>query len=193
MIEKQTTTSTSTMVYDSESRLKVLDGTNFVYDYAGRLLKAISPNGDILQYITMSYEVKIVASSQQQFCTSYIVYGYRQASYTTIIDNKLGDNHWKETDSDFNITKEVLEKTSNADQIYYFHSDHLGSTVAASDNTGNIIAQYEYDAFGKVTITGQDVARYKYSGKELFGNLYYFGARFYDPEVMLYQQLLKMY
>lgn len=186
MTKKQTTTSTSTMAYDSESRLAVLDGTKFVYDYAGRLLKATSPNGDVLQYITTSYEVKTSANSQQQFCTSYIVYGYRQASYTTIIDNKLGDTHWKEKDSDLNTTKEVSEKASNADQIYYYHSDHLGSTVAASDNTGNLIAQYKYDAFGKVTITGQDVARYKYSGKELFGNLYYFGARFYDPEVKSY-------
>ncbi|KIM40887.1 hypothetical protein M413DRAFT_11184 [Hebeloma cylindrosporum] len=180
IIKKQTATSTSTMIYDSESRLVVLDDTKFIYDYAGRLLKVTSPNGDVLQYINIMYEVKIPANSQQQICTSYIVYGSRQASYTAILDQKLGNNNWKEKDTNLYSTKEVSEKK---EQIYYFHSDHLGSTVAVSDLTGKIIARYEYDAFGKVAITGQDVARYKYSGKELFGNLYYFGARFYDPEV----------
>ncbi|KAG5219433.1 hypothetical protein IMY05_C4904000500 [Salix suchowensis] len=55
---------------------------------------------------------------------------------------------------------------------------------AVSDESGDIITQYDYDPYGQVRIIkGADVSRYKFSGKEKFGDLYYFGARFYDPEV----------
>ena len=35
---------------------------------------------------------------------------------------------------------------------YYYHFDGLGSVVALSDVTGNIVERYSYDVFGAVTI-----------------------------------------
>jgi len=67
--------------------------------------------------------------------------------------------------------------------VYYYHTDHLGSVIAVSGNGGSIDTTYSYDAFGKATVQGPDVSRYKYSDKEMFEDLYYFGARFYDPDV----------
>lgn len=62
--------------------------------------------------------------------------------------------------------------------------------IAASDVNGAVVTQYTYDAFGKATADGPDVARYKFSGKERFSDLYYFGARFYDPDVSLASQFV---
>ncbi|KAJ7125821.1 hypothetical protein C8R43DRAFT_1212234 [Mycena crocata] len=65
----------------------------------------------------------------------------------------------------------------------YYHTDHLGSTIGVSDESGSLVTQYKYDTFGVVSIEGEDLSRYKFSGKELIGDIYYFGARFYDPAI----------
>ncbi|KAJ8515295.1 hypothetical protein ONZ45_g7271 [Pleurotus djamor] len=144
------------MDYNSENRLVRLDGTTFAYDYNGRLVKATLPNGTTRIYPTISYEVELLAGGARTQ-TSYIIQGHRRASLTS---------------------------TGSSSEARYFHTDHLGSTVAVSNSSGTIISQYEYDPHGRVRlIRGNDLARYKYSGKELFGDLYYFGARFYDPEL----------
>ena len=33
---------------------------------------------------------------------------------------------------------------------YYYHYDGLGSVVALSNSTGNVVERYEYDVFGSV-------------------------------------------
>ncbi|KAF9492312.1 hypothetical protein BDN71DRAFT_1509556 [Pleurotus eryngii] len=147
---------TRVMKYDSEGRLSEVDGSTFVYDFSSRLIKATLPNGDVTIYPTQSYEVDI-PSCGEAVHTSYIVQGYRRAALTS---------------------------SSESFTVNYFHTDHLGSITAVSDESGDIITQYDYDPYGQVRIIkGADVSRYKFSGKEKFGDLYYFGARFYDPEI----------
>ena len=156
-------TPTSTMKYDSMDRLVELDGTVFVYDYSGRLIKTVSPSSDVTIYPTQTYEFSI--SPEATTHTAYLFHGYRCASLT------------------------VAEGESYMGTVHYFHTDHLGSTIGASDENGELITQYQYDSFGKVTVQGPDVARYKFSGKEQFRSVYYFGARFYDPDVSQLQYL----
>ncbi|KAE9393736.1 hypothetical protein BT96DRAFT_978801 [Gymnopus androsaceus JB14] len=146
---------TRTTKYDSGGRLIQVDDTHMVYDVGGRLLKCTRGSGDITIYPSQTYEVDIPSSGKKKH-TSYLVHGYRRASLT----NEDGDA-----------------------VVHYFHNDQLGSTVAVSDSEGIIITQYKYDAFGKVSVEGKDVARYKFSGKELIEDLYYFGARFYDCSI----------
>jgi uncharacterized protein RhaS with RHS repeats len=38
------------------------------------------------------------------------------------------------------------------EERYYYHFDGLGSVVALTDNTGDLIEEYSYDVFGEVTI-----------------------------------------
>ncbi|KAK2463995.1 hypothetical protein APHAL10511_003939 [Amanita phalloides] len=148
------------MKYDTQNRLTEMNGGTFTYDFTGRLIKTVSATGETTIYPSMTYEVRYTSSNI--YHTAYIGHGYRRASITTettASGGRVGDA-----------------------KIHYFHNDHLGSTVAASDVSGKIITKYEYDSFGKVASqTGEDVARYKFQGKELFGNIYNFGARFFDP------------
>lgn len=160
----------TTMVYDIEGRLVQLNQTSFLYDHGGNLIKTVHPNGDVTIYPSQSYEVNI-SSSGIKTHTSYLTHGYRRASLSTEEDSGA--------------------KNVGPSTVYYFHNDHLGSTIAASNENGEIITQYEYDAYGKATVNGPDVARYKFSGKEQFGGLYYFGARFYDPDVRHCSSLLR--
>lgn len=66
----------------------------------------------------------------------------------------------------------------------YFLTDHLGSTIALTDPTGNLAAQYAYSAYGKATKTGTSSNYFTYTGREDDGTgLYYYRARYYSPDL----------
>jgi RHS repeat-associated protein len=62
----------------------------------------------------------------------------------------------------------------------YYHTDHLGSTRLVTDESGTIITHAEYYPFGESL---NEEEYYLYMGKEKDSTgLYYYGARYYDPE-----------
>jgi RHS repeat-associated protein len=66
--------------------------------------------------------------------------------------------------------------------VAYFATDHLGSTRALTDASGNSTPSVGYDSFGNVT-SGSSQSRYAYTGRELESetSLLYYRARWYDP------------
>ncbi len=63
----------------------------------------------------------------------------------------------------------------------YYHTDHLGSTRLVTDEAGNVVTDIQYKPFGE-PIGGEE--RFLYTGKERDSTgLYYYGARYYDPEI----------
>lgn len=75
----------------------------------------------------------------------------------------------------------------NIQQImWYYLTDHLGSTRAVVDDAGNVLETFDYYPFGLLIPkrnTASANTTEKFSGKELDENInqYYFGARYYDP------------
>ncbi|QTY28296.1 RHS repeat-associated core domain-containing protein [Flavobacterium sp. CS20] len=76
-------------------------------------------------------------------------------------------------------------------EVFYFHSDHLGSSNYVSNYDGDISQHAEYLPFGEL-LTDEHLnshnTRYKYNGKEFdqeTGN-YYYGARYYNPKNSLW-------
>ena len=73
---------------------------------------------------------------------------------------------------------------------FYFPSyDNNGNVMKYIDENGNVVAAYEYDAFGRiVTQSGSlaDFFRHRFSTKyfDLETGLYYYGYRFYSPTLM---------
>ncbi|MFC1807882.1 RHS repeat-associated core domain-containing protein [Candidatus Omnitrophota bacterium] len=77
--------------------------------------------------------------------------------------------------------------------IQFYHSDHLGSTTTITDQNGEVVQHTEYTPYGEFSpsvIPAEagiytSVTPYLYTG-QLFDdstNLYYYGARYYDPEL----------
>ncbi len=65
--------------------------------------------------------------------------------------------------------------------IYFFHPDHLGSANLITDISGNTIEETFYYPFG-LTLSGGATENRLYTGKEKDStNIYYYGARYYDP------------
>ncbi len=72
----------------------------------------------------------------------------------------------------------------------YLHSDMLGSTVAATNEAGNLIWRKNYEPYGTSFTydkTGddseQDIVDHTGHSKDLDMELTYMGARWYDPEI----------
>ena len=79
------------------------------------------------------------------------------------------------------------------DLQYYYHKDHLGSSVCITDSTGQIIQHVEYIPYGEVFIEERNpqssyATPYKFNGKELDEEtgLYYYGARYLHPKYAMW-------
>jgi len=70
----------------------------------------------------------------------------------------------------------------------YFHTDSLGSVVAASDEGGDVIWTKTYDPYGNEVTeaqNGNEIEEQTYTGKptDPETGLVYLGQRYYDPEI----------
>ena len=74
----------------------------------------------------------------------------------------------------------VARQDSNGETFFY-HPDHLGSTDTVTNSSGNVVEETTYKPYGE-TIDGGD-STFLYNSKELDTNtnMYYYGARYYDP------------
>lgn len=81
--------------------------------------------------------------------------------------------------------------TDSADENsrYFYHADHLGSSSYITDRAGFVTQHLAYMPFGEAFVDEYRVSKdayrspYRFTGKELDEgtDLYYFGARYYDP------------
>ncbi|MGH9966426.1 MAG: RHS repeat domain-containing protein [Pyrinomonadaceae bacterium] len=192
-------------VYDNNGNLKSKGDTSGQWDYLwdaeNRLLEAHWPHdpaggggeGEIpgpppLSY-TVTYQYDALGRRiQQQFEQG----GPAPNSTTTklvhdghdVIED-LGDSGAVQTRylNGPGIDNKLRQTNVSTGASYYFLADHLGSTRALTDVSGNVVEQISYDSFGNSS--GSALTRYGYTGRErdeITGQLYY-RARFYDPQL----------
>ncbi|MBP5419479.1 MAG: RHS repeat-associated core domain-containing protein, partial [Bacteroidales bacterium] len=75
--------------------------------------------------------------------------------------------------------------------IYFYHSDHLGSTSYITDANGNATQFVCYKPYGESLVDEHNTTYeqpWKFNGKELDAEtgLYYYGARYYEPVLALW-------
>ena len=80
----------------------------------------------------------------------------------------------------------VSTDTTNTEEIFFYHSDHLGSTSYITDAKANITQFDAYLPYGELLVdehTSSEDMPYKFNGKELDQEtgLYYYGARYLNP------------
>jgi RHS repeat-associated protein len=75
-----------------------------------------------------------------------------------------------------------------SDEVYCYHFNATGSTVAMTDSSQTMVNKYAYDPFGKVTNQEEAISQpFKFVGQ--YGvmtepnGFYYMRARYYDPQV----------
>jgi len=158
--------------YDAENRLITTDyglrTTDYLYDGdGGRVKSTVHSSESVVEkrYIGSLFEEKYEDGTKKT-STKHIYAGSNKVCSIT--------------------TDYGLSTTDYA----YIHSDHLGSSNIITDKEGNKVSQTEYQPYGKVSFEEQAASyqpratSYLFTGKELDSNgLYYYGARYYDPEI----------
>jgi len=79
-----------------------------------------------------------------------------------------------------------IARAVNGSSVEYYHSDQLGSTSFLTNSSGSTVMQESYDPYGNtLQVSGSSSTNYGFTGKELDSksNLYYYGARYYDPVI----------
>lgn len=76
---------------------------------------------------------------------------------------------------------------------YFYHSDHLGSSLLITDTLGRVTQQVEYLPYGEVFLekqrnTSDYLSPYRFNGKELDEEtgLYYYGSRYMNPRLSIW-------
>ena len=149
-----------TYTWDYENRLKQASKSGGVtvaysYDALGRRVQRTSSTGAITKFVYDGADVVRDLDGSGNTIADYV--------NGPGIDNKL--------------------RQSIGGTALYFLQDHLGTTRAFADASGNLTSSLDYDSFGTVS-SGSGSTRYNYTGRELDSEigLIYYRVRWYDPQ-----------
>jgi len=86
------------------------------------------------------------------------------------------------------IDQPVCMKTGSA--LYYYHFDGLGSVIALTDASGNVVETFAYTPYGEANQVSSLGNPYLYTGREYDSEtgLYFYRARYYDAKLGRFQQ-----
>ncbi len=180
---EMTANSNASYTYDSNGNTltKVVSSntTTYAWDYENRLTSVTLPGSGgtvTFKYDPMGRRIEKVSPT------------------TTSIFAYDGDNLIEETNSS-GVAVARYSQTENVDEplamlrssaTSYYHADGLGSVTSLSNATGTLANTYTYDSFGNLTATTGTLSNpFRYTARE-FDNetgLYFFRARYFDPQV----------
>ncbi len=151
---------TTTFIYDARDKLlSVVEAQTtlgqFRYDYQGMRIEKRG-DGGLIRY---SYDGDSVLTQSDEAGSTVAKYEYGASR--------------------------LLSLNNSSEGRRYYHHDALGSVIALSDSAGQSGASYRYDAWGNSReTTGQSDNPFGFTGHEKDDEtgLYYFKARFYDPD-----------
>jgi RHS repeat-associated protein len=179
-------------MYESSFMFKEVD---YIYDALGRRIEKkvqdhTAPN-DKMKSFTRRY-----AYDGQEITVEFNESNERLAYYT---------HSTLRTDDVLSVdvtAKGVTEKVAQVQGSYHYLKDALGSITSVSNSSGNVVQNYHYTSYGKLTkisdFTGSDVTSspilntsYTYTNREYDSEsgLYYYRARMYDAESGRFMQV----
>ncbi len=215
--KSNTTLYAKTYKYDPLGNIDEKDGNTYFYDQTTNALPSslteygttkleYDKNGNttkegskeyIFNYKNELSEVKENNKSLAQF--TYNAQGIRThkkspSSATTYINPHSEENTVNNATTKTNFIQALNRQIAKAEIdaqgttiITFNHPDHLGSTAAVTDTSGNIVEENDYFPYGSTRIqntkAGTTKSKYKFTGKEEDPEtgLYYYEARYYSP------------
>lgn len=155
---------------------------NYLYDYNNNLIS--SDGGDSLPAV---YQYDYSGQRIAQKIGSEDQYTYYPNKYINI---SRQDNQWKVTMHAYANDKLLLtaEDIEGMIEVYFDHTDHLGSSGVITDQAGQTVQVLDYYPFGNTRLNEQSAdfdEQRKYTGHEFDANtgLYYMNARYYSGDL----------
>ncbi|KYK30358.1 MAG: hypothetical protein AYK19_18425 [Theionarchaea archaeon DG-70-1] len=163
---------------DNGNRTQKTKGSDtwvYTYDYANRLTM-VEKNDIIVGEYVYSGEGKRIQVEEDDVITTYL-YFRADVLYE---ENPTGTANYI-----YGPTGRLAKRTTinNDPNTFYYHTDHIGSTRLVTDSNKNIVSAVLYHPFGEPS-TKEGSEHCLFTGKEEDStNLYYYGARYYDPHL----------
>lgn len=175
----------------------------YAWEFCGREFNNIEPGKGYAVYLPQDSTRDINVTASQTKKTTQFVYdengGRIKKTSSGITNVYLGPSfELEQTGSNTKITQNIFEGdnrivSNNDGTDYWYHQNHLGSTDVMTDSTGvDTKTKVDYYPYGKTFKQTGDttLTKYLYTGKELDDSteLYYYGARYYDPDLQRFTQ-----
>jgi RHS repeat-associated protein len=149
--------------------------SNFTWDARGRLTRATLSTGQTVDY---NYDTlgRRISRTGNGLLTNFI---YDQDD---VVIDRVADGSPVDYLNGIIVDDKLRQMSSTSAARRYFIKDHLGSTSAITDGTGNVVERLQYEAFGANTVNTS--TRYGYSGREHDSStgLIFYRARWYEPQ-----------
>jgi RHS repeat-associated protein len=192
----------TTYTYDENCRLLSDGVTTYTYDAAGRLIsRRTADTSWTYTYNGRNQLVQAVLDDRGTITTTDLVYhnGDRIATLVNgvetrreIPDATIGPGEKvAELDHSGNLLAssvfgdDLLSRTAAGNPVYYHHDGAAGSVGLLTNASGQAVATYTYDAFGRLLAsTGTVDNPHRFAGERLDGDLGFYDlrARLYDPD-----------
>ncbi|WGS88499.1 RHS repeat-associated core domain-containing protein [Methylomonas sp. UP202] len=170
-----TNQNSTALSYDFEGQLKTQGATNYAYDYAHRLISQgnqsyvydgignrikATRNGTVTKYIYDAAGNLLAEANASNVISKYYIHG---KGLTALVDAATG-------------------------QLYVYHFDGTGHTVALTNANQQTVNTYAYDPYGKLMAKAETIQQpFQYAGQVGImaegNNLYYMRARYYDANL----------
>ena len=161
--------------YSGKGFANLKERGSYVYDYRGFLVKKTYQN----------YNPSDLVEVENEEAAKTVTEFYEYTADGRVIYNELSEeNDTKQTTYIWANT--TLWCEVNAGVVYYHHTDHLDTTEVITDESGVVVWEAGYEAFGSVlSERGESKLTPSYTGKffDKASGLYYFNARWYDSEL----------
>jgi RHS repeat-associated protein len=186
--------------YDANGNLTSMPGLSLQYDSWNRLISAATESNLVLfAYDGRHRCVKRVEIQNGVGRSTIMIWGHEPSQGWGLLEERGANGeliarhvHGPSVDD------LVLSELGGA--VYYYHQDHLNSTIALTDASGSVIEQYRYDVFGQPFFYGPDGARrgesalgirFLFTGREWLSSLglYDYRHRAYSPSLGRFLQM----
>ena len=161
--------------YDDNGNMTSDGAHTYQYNYNNRLISVDNGQTATYKYDAMNRRIqKTVVSTNST--TNYYYCGDQA------IEERDANNAVLATYI-FGISVDDVLQMQRGGNSYFYHKNHLGSVVALTDGSGNLVERYEYDPYGQPAIFD---ATDNMLNQSAIGNAIMFTGREYDAETGLY-------
>ena len=166
--------------YDQNGNLISGDGKYYEYNDANKLIRVRyqDSSGPVIAEYVYDHSGQRIKKIEDGITTYYVGKHF---------EKQVGTGNAKETKYYFANNARIAKKDQDG-SLSFYHLDHLGSTSAVTDDSGNLKEKSRYFPFGDIRSGGS--AQYTYTGKEKdkTTDSYYFEARYYGPTLRHFTQ-----
>ena len=175
-----------------KDQLISVNGTELTYDANGNVLtygdrEYTWNTGRNLASITDGDNTYSYKYNEDGIRTSKTVSGvttYYNTNNGVILSQTDGTNNWY---FQYDTNGTPLGFIYNGTQ-YFYMINQMGDVIAITDTAGTVVANYEYDAWGAVTVADTEIAqqnplRYRGYYYDSETGYYYLQSRYYDPSI----------